>query len=112
MAIATDAQVQAFVDQRLRPFAEALRSLVSAAQDDQTAISDVYNACNQQSPTWADNRRDGPPFLLAPQDVLNFNTFTVQLINAMKGTSDGSTLANLASLYPAVLKGCVRSLQP
>jgi hypothetical protein len=98
MANATDAQVQNYVNGRVRPFAEKTRSLVIAITDNIGAIDDVYAALTVGSPTWADNRTDGPPHLLAPSDVLAINAFWVDIKAAM--LAHGS--------YPAVLKACVR----
>ena len=95
---ATNAQVQAFVDQRVRVRAEQIRALVLALQDDRAAIDDVYAACAAQSPTWTDDRTDGPPHLLAPSDVLAYNTFAADVITALTGDAQ----------YSVVLKACVR----
>jgi len=98
MAIATDQQVQAYVDQRIRVRAEQARAFLAALLDDKAAIDDVYAACNQGSPTWTDNRTDGPPHLLAPADVLSYNAFITALIPNIRDAAD----------YPAVAKACVR----
>lgn len=63
---ATDVQVQNYSDSRVRPRAEEIRALYLACKDDKAAIDDVYTALTEQSPTWSDNRTDGPPHLLTP----------------------------------------------
>lgn len=98
MAIATDLQVQTYCDTRVRVRAEAVRALVTAFTDDKGAIDDVYAACAQQTPTWSDNRHDGPPHLAAPGDVLAYNAFITTHLAAITG--DGN--------YAALLKLCVR----
>lgn len=102
MPIATDQQVQAFSDQRVRPHMEAIRALVLALQDDKASIDDVYAACAAQNPTWTDTRSGGaPPHLLAPSDILEYNAFITAIISAITG--NGS--------YPTVIKACVRPVQ-
>lgn len=98
---ATDQQVQTFVNARIRPHAELLRKLLLAFEDDRTAIDDVYAALNMPSPTWSDDRPDGPPHLLTPSDVLAFNTFMADIITAIRSNAQ----------LPVVLKACVRAVE-
>lgn len=98
MAAATDQQVQQFVNERFRPFAEKLRALYNAAKDNRAALDDVYAALTAESPTWADNRSDGPPHLLAPSDVLAWNSFMSDFVAFVEGNAQ----------TPIVLKACVR----
>ena len=98
MPNATDTQVQNFVDQRVRPRCEQIRALAIALQDDINEITDIYNALNVQTPTWSDNRTDGPPHLALPSDVLAFNTVLHDLVTAITGDSQ----------YPIIEKLCVR----
>lgn len=98
MAIASDAQVQTFVDTRIRVRCEQIRALYNSIADDISAIDDVYAALTQQSPTWVDNRTDGVPHLLTPSDVLAINTFLNDLKTAISGDAQ----------LPKVLQGCVR----
>lgn len=100
MANATNQQVQQYVNERLRPRAEQLRALIAAMQDDKALIDDVYAACAAQSPTWTDNRTDGPPHLLAPADVLAYNSYITAAITNLKDAAD----------YPAVAKACVHAV--
>lgn len=99
MANATDQQVQNYVNERVRPHAEVARNLALAYDDDIASIDDVYNALNVQSPTWVDNRTDGPPHLLTPSDVLAINSFMHDIRDAIKNHGQ----------YAIVLKACVRS---
>lgn len=104
MANATNQQVQQFVNERVRPFAEQFRALLIAAQDHKAAIDDVYAACAQGTPTWADNRTDGPPHLLAPSDVLSFNSFITAFI-AFAGNQSVQT-----GEWAVQVKACVRAV--
>jgi hypothetical protein len=70
---ATDAQMQHYCDERVRTRAEQLRAVVNALRDDKAAIDSVYDRAANGS-TWADARADGPPKLLASQDVLTYNS--------------------------------------
>ncbi len=96
---ATDTQVQHFVDERIRVRCEQIRNLYNAMLDDIASIDDVYNAL-ASNPTWSDNRTDGPPHLLTPNDVLAVNSFLHDVSDA---------IANNAQL-PIVRKACVRGV--
>ncbi len=109
MAAATNQQVQTYVNERLRPFAEKMREIYLLAKDHRAAIDDVYAACAEQNPTWTDARTDGPPHLLVPQDVLAFNAFLANLIMAIEGTPDQNTLGQIAGNWANLLKACVRA---
>ena len=98
--VATDLQVQNFVDQRIRPRMEQIRALLVDLQDDKAAIDDVYAALTQDTPTWTDARTDGPPHLLTPGDIININSLITNLITAISGDAQ----------YPVALKACVRSI--
>jgi len=110
MPNATNQQVQTFVNERFRPFAEAARALYLQAKDNRAAIDDVYSACAQQTPTWTDVRNDGPPHLLVPQDVLSWNAFMANIIMAIEGTADGNTLSQISGNWATVQKACVRGV--
>lgn len=98
MPAATDQQVQQFVNERVRPWAERFRELVEMARDNRASLDDVYEALTQQSPTWTDQRTDGPPHLLSGNDVLAFNTFWADFITFVDGNAQ----------TPIVEKACVR----
>jgi hypothetical protein len=100
MALATDAQVQRFVNERTRVRAEQIRALAAALADDIASINDVYAALTQPSPTWIDVRTDGPPRLLAPSDVLGLHAFAVAIHDAIVAHGQ----------YPVVLAACVRPI--
>lgn len=100
MANATDLQVQQYVNERVRTSAEQLRALYYALKDHKAVLDDVYAALTQEAPTWSDDRPDGPPHLLAPSDVLAWNTFVSNLLAAIEGDAQ----------WPVVLKACVRAL--
>jgi hypothetical protein len=97
---ATNAQVQNYVNERVRPHAELARALALAYDDDIAAIDDVYAALTQATPTWTDARADSPPHLLTPSDVLAINTFMNEIRNAIKNNAQ----------YAIVLKACVRAV--
>lgn len=101
MPNATDAQVQRYVNDRIRVRAELLRSLVLAYDDDLASIDDVYSALTQLNPTWADSRADGPPHLLTGSDVLAINSFMHDIRDAIKNNAQ----------YAVVLKACVQKVQ-
>jgi hypothetical protein len=98
MAIATDAQVQQYVNERIRVRAEQIRSLLNSLLDDKAAIDDVYAACVQANPTWHDSRTDGPPHLLGPNDIPSYNAFITALIPNIQNAAD----------YPTISRACVR----
>lgn len=110
MAIATDQQVQTYANERIRVRAEQFRSLVNACRDDKLAIEDVYAACAQQNPTWADNRTDGPPTLLTPQDVLVYNTVLFMFLALADGTLTNENKAEFGAQWPVFQQACVHGL--
>jgi hypothetical protein len=97
MPIATDQQVQQYVNERVRPRCEQVRALLIAIKDDKASIDDVYAATGEGS-MWTDVRNDGPPHLLVPSDVRAYNAFISGLIAYMEASPD----------YPIVAKACVR----
>lgn len=121
MAEATNAQMQAYCDQRLRPRAEQIRGLEIALADDKASIDDEY-ARAAGSNAWADNRTDGPPHLLQagasanPDDVLNYNALAANLLwllsDSGPGNDVGGTLAQFKTAVRnqlAILaRACVR----
>ena len=99
MAIATDAQVQTFVNEMIRPRCEQIRHLAALITNDLALLDDVYAALTQQNPTWRDVRDDAPPHLLVPNDVLAINTILHEILDAY----------NNSAQKPILLKACVRS---
>lgn len=97
MAAATDAQMQAFADQRIRPRAEQFRDLVEEWTDDKASIDDVY-ARAVNGPSWADARTDGPAALATHGDILEYNALVTALLGWL------STQPN----WPVVQRLCVR----
>lgn len=81
---ATDQQMQQFCNERIRPRAEQLRALINAFRDDKTAIDAAYDRAANGA-AWADARTDGPPKLLASQDVLVFNAFASDFLACIDG---------------------------
>lgn len=95
-------QIQMFVDTRIRPHSELARQLKLIYDDDRASIDAVYQALLPvNNPTWTDQRKDGPPNLLTPNDVLAINSFMEDVRVFM---------ANHAS-YPIIIKACVRPPQ-
>lgn len=111
MAIATDQQVQTYANERIRVRAEAFRKLVAQCRDDKLAIEDVFEACAQQSPTWIDNRTDGPPSLLTPQDVLVYNTMLFMFLALVDGTLTDQNKSEFSASWPQFQAACVRSVE-
>lgn len=104
MPVATDEQVQAFVDGRIRPRCEQLRNLIVAIEDDIAAIDDVYEHLNG-TPTWEDNRIDVPS-QLTPADVLAINT----LYNHVRNGAKGLAQVNTHSDYAVGMSACVNPI--
>lgn len=119
MAVANDQQMQQYADERIRVRAEQFRGLVNACQDDQAAITDIYDRAANGA-AWADARIDGPPVLLTHQDVLVFNTVLYQFLKIVDGEETGTEqeIANQRAAYIADLRAnwtvfqsaCVRAL--
>ena len=108
---ATNAQVQQYVNERVRPRSEQIRNLYLSCKDDKATIDDVYaNLTN--NPTWTDTRSDAPPHLLTPSDVLAWNTFLTQFIALVEGTfPDVATANSAAAQYPIIQNSCVRQVR-
>ena len=120
MAEATDQQMQTFANERVRPRAEQARALFNALRDDKAALTDVYDRADGGA-AWNDNRTDGPPKLLASQDMLVYNTIVVQLLNILEGTESGTEaqinaqraayIGDLRANWPVFQQACVRPPQ-
>lgn len=113
---ATNAQMQAYADQRVRPMAEKIRNVFALAADHQAVIDDVY-ARAVSNDRWNDARTDGPPHLLqsgnsaSPDDMLNFNTVLVRLLQFKNGTFANVSEANeFAALWAVLQDSCVRPI--
>lgn len=105
MAIATDLQVQNYVDQRIRPISEQIRNLVANMNDIKATIDDVYAALQPaNNPTWTDTRDDGPPHLMSADDVLAINTIITDLLDPTTGIAANAQ-------YPIVEKACVNPVR-
>jgi|SRR3990167_2432201 len=105
---ATNAQVQAYADLRVRRRAEDIRNLYIAIKDDKAVIDDVY-ANLIDNPTWTDQRGDNPPHLLTPNDVLAYNTFMDMFIAFIEGTLTDQNKNSGAAQYPVIKGTCVRA---
>lgn len=116
MARATDQQVQTYANERIRPRAELVRRLQILLNDDKSSIGDVFahvSGADSIAPTWEDNRQDGPPTLLTPNKVLEYNAFMQNLLDILAGTlqSDAAKAAAcnvVAGNLASVLSACVR----
>lgn len=111
---ATDAQMQAYCDGRIRVRAEQLRALFNAAADDKAAIDDEY-ARGVGANRWSDSRTDGPPHLLQsgnsanPDDLLNYNAALDLIAKFKAGTFANVGEANgFAALWAVLQRACVR----
>jgi hypothetical protein len=108
---ANDQQVQQYVNERYRPFAEQMRAVYTLALDHKAMIDDVYDAVDPpEEATWTDNRTDGPPYLLDAQDVLSFNSFITMFIAFVEGelTDQNKNVGGIQ--WPVLMKGCVRGV--
>jgi hypothetical protein len=114
MANANNVQMQSYADTRIRPFAEAMRSLLAQAQDNLAAIADEY-ARAVAGPLWNDARSDGPPHLLAsgpgssPDDLTNFNALLVAFVNLCT-TNAANSISGMSGQYNILLRACVRGV--
>jgi hypothetical protein len=114
MAQATDAQMQQYANERIRPRAEQLRALFNACADDKAANDDVYARAISAS-RWNDARTDGPPRLLQsgnsanPDDMTNYNAALDLIAKFKAGTFASLAEANsFATMWAVILKACVR----
>lgn len=114
MAAATDQQMQTFANERIRVRAEQFRALVNACRDDKAAIDSAYDRAANGA-AWNDNRTDGPPKLLASQDVLVFNAVISNFNDLIANTGENDAAkaaivdgirANMAVFQSA----CVRAI--
>lgn len=112
---ASNEQVSQWSNTRTRVRAEQARGLLLACEDDNAAIGEVY-ANLTDNPTWDDVRPDAPAELTA-NDLLAFNTFSVQLATLLREGGTGGSLTDqqridavkaMADQLPIVLKACVR----
>ena len=112
MPQATDQQMQAYADQRVRPFAEQARALYLAAKDHKAAIDDEY-ARAAGANAWADARTDGPPHLLVaggganPDDFLNFNAYLTAFISFIE---TGTSVTGQSAAWAVLQRACVRTV--
>ncbi len=110
MAEATVPQIQRFANERVRVRAEEFRTLVLAMRDDKNALDDVYEALTGSQSTWTDSRTDGPPHLLAANDILSYNSFATALLAAVDGGRTDQQRTDLPGLSTTLLGACVRSV--
>lgn len=109
MAEATDQQMQAYMNDRIRVRAEQARALIASLRDDLMAITDVYDRADGGAP-WSDNRTDGPPKLPSSPDVLAYNAWAVLLLKAIDGTATEGDIGQLAANWITVQTMCVRPI--
>lgn len=125
MPEATNEQMQAYCDQRVRVRAEQFRGLYNSCKDDKLAIDDVYARSATNPPVlgqWLDARTDGPPHLLqsgysaqdtpsSPDDIGVYNAFIsafLGIIDAEDGTNDAANAAALRNNWAVFQRACVR----
>jgi hypothetical protein len=84
---ASNNQIQAFVDARVRPHCELLRSVCNTLADDIAAIGDVY-ANLTGTPTWVDTNVNNLPHTLTVADVLAWNALINAVYTAIHGNSN------------------------
>lgn len=110
MAQANDTQMQHYCDERIRVRAEQARALIAALRDDKLAIEDAYDRAANGA-AWNDARTDGPPTLLASQDVLVYNSVATLLLRCIDGTASEQDVADLAGNWAVFQSACVRPIQ-
>ena len=109
MPVATNQQVQTFVNERIRPRAEQFRALVALCADDKIAIEDIYAAA--VAPTdWTDQRTDGPPHLLSLNDTLTYNSIITLFAKFKAGTATAQDSIDFAANWPVFQRACVRAI--
>lgn len=111
---ATNQQVQQWSNERTRVRCEQLRALKESLEDDNASIGEVF-ANLVDSPDWTDQRTDGPPSLLGPNDLLAINTLSVNLANILidnfaNDAERAAAVSAVAAQWPIVSKACVRAL--
>lgn len=104
---ATDQQMQHYSDERIRVRAEQFRALINACRDDKAAIDAVYDRAANGA-AWADSRTDGPPKLLASQDVLTFNAFVSLFLSCIDGAAVTADVVSLHANLAPFQAACVR----
>lgn len=109
MAQATDQQMQTFANERVRVRAEQLRTAINALRDDKAALDAVYDRAANGA-AWNDARTDGPPKLLASQDMLVFNSVASLLLACIDGTAVTGDVQQLHANWPVFQAACVRPI--
>lgn len=104
---ANDQQMQQFANERIRVRAEQVRALINAFRDDKAAMDAVYERAATGA-AWTDARTDGPPKLLASQDVLVFNAFASLFLGCIDGTATTQDVQNLNANLAVFQAACVR----
>jgi hypothetical protein len=112
MAQATDQQMQAFADQRIRVRAELFRAIKNGFVDDKASLDAVYDRAANGS-AWNDSRTDGPPKLLGSNDMLSYNTFISAFNSLMTGSGENDAtkaaiVNDIRGNLVTLLSGCVR----
>jgi hypothetical protein len=109
MPAASNSQVQRYVDERVRVFAEQVRKAYILAKDHTAAFADVKLNINDPATTWIDDRQDAPPYKLTAADVMQWSQFLTKFISLFEGTFADVADANAgAAKYAKVLQACVR----
>lgn len=109
MPEATNQQMQRFCDERIRPAAEQFRGLVASIRDHLAAITDEYARANGVTP-WLDARTDGPPKLLASQDLLVFNAYATLFLKCVDGTATTGDVSDMHGNLAVFQSACVRPI--
>jgi len=106
-------QVQTFVDQRIRPFAELVRSANLQGNDNIASITSVYNTLVDTTSIagWHDTNSSNPPNLLTASDVLAINAFLHDFQTFIQNETNGTqTAINANTNYMIIQKACVRQI--
>lgn len=113
MTTATNAQVQNYVDQYVRPISERMRDLQILCAAAKANLNDVYANLTASNPstTWTDGNTSNPPHLLSPSDVLAWNTFITGVLSMFGGDGNAGNMNGAVGQYPIIQQACVRAPQ-
>jgi hypothetical protein len=109
VAQATNGQMQSYADQRIRVRAQTWRNFIAALRDDKAGIDSVYERAVSAN-AWSDARSDGPPKLLANQDILSYNSFITLLLKLVDTGLTAQEVTDLRAQLAPVLTTCVNPL--
>lgn len=104
-AQADDHQDQVYANDRVRPYAELMRDMKNFTDSNIAGFDTVYadNCAGGAPKSWQDDRNDGVPNKLTPNDLCAVNAFWHDFQNFIIAESGGSN-----TNYNALIKAVVR----